>query len=145
MAQNDYAEQPGIPDPLEQLQRARSQYTTYQPTTTIGDYSWRAPQHPLMEKPRRSGGGLSFSGIGGLGGITVEGGGGAPRGGAGRSSEGPPQWNPAWDEPQPESDEPQAGDGSGSGRNYNDKPFDYILGSSGGEPVTKPTSPSPYL
>jgi hypothetical protein len=50
---SQYAQGGQAVDPLEQAQRAKSQYTSDQPTTTLGDYSWQAPgkRPPAQARP----------------------------------------------------------------------------------------------
>jgi hypothetical protein len=66
MARSDsyqqYAQDGNQVDPLDQLARSRSQYTTDRPVTTQGDYSFRAPQHPYANRPARGGGILMGAG-----------------------------------------------------------------------------------
>jgi hypothetical protein len=73
MAKSEYAEQPGAPDPLEQLSRARSQYTSDRAVTTLGSYDdFRVAGERIPPPPVR------FSMGGGGGGVS--GGGGGSRG-----------------------------------------------------------------
>jgi hypothetical protein len=150
------ADSSDIPDPLEELQRARGQYTQSRATQTLSDYSWQAPRHAPAQQtvrhipfPYPEGG--PSSGDGGFGG------GEAQVWGKDRAT---PQWNPEWDKPHghAEHDEggtagdtttgnaPPGGDYSPWGSHqpdFNDQPVPRVQGSSVGEPVT--SEASPYL
>jgi hypothetical protein len=159
MAEFQYAD-PGTPaDPLEEAQRIKGQFTTSRATQTLGDYSYRNPQHPLQHGTPAARF-LPHPGGGTSGGWATGGGGAGGATGGGRDTSSP-QFDPRWEESYRDGEEDGEDGGTagtttsngGPGGGYspwgthqpdfNDQPVPKVQGTSAGEPVT--SGPSPYL
>jgi hypothetical protein len=130
-------------DPLAEIARAKAQYTTDQPRTTLGDYSFKAPRHPAHQAVRH----IPFP-YPQPRAVPADGGSGAGDAGAAKParkrgkvdvldifpSEAPPL-HPDQAEHERRAEENW---GRGSGRDFNDQPIDGIGGSASGRPVLRP-------
>ena len=153
MASDQYAQQPSAKDPLAEARRAKQQYSTDVPKTTLGDYSFKALRHAPAHQAVRHipfpypGPGTSSGGLSGGGG-----GGGGPKPAkkplehakAGIRHLLPEQTPPLhphqerhesefkrkWGRREPGGHSPW-----GRGRDFDDQPIDPLSGASGGVPV----------
>jgi hypothetical protein len=161
---SQYAQQPSVRDPLEEIRRSAAQYTTSRATQTLGDYSYKNPQHPFYRptQPRHIPFPYPSYSSGGFGGGGEGAAATTPSRRKGQMdvydlfpSEAPPL--------HPEGQPKPGGENGGNGGepsgappgggfspwgthqpDYNDQMVPKIQGSSVGEPV-RVGGPSPYL
>jgi hypothetical protein len=153
---DQYADPGDRPDALEEAQRARSQYTTSRATQTLGDYSYRNPQHQFEHQIGARSISFPYPDAGTSGGWGGAGGPGDVHPGGGDRDRSSVTWDERWDHPE-HGEEGEGGTGEttsptgyspwgspthGANRDFNDAPVPSIQGASAGEPLS---SGSPYL